>query len=259
MTCQDLVLGDWLVFSLTAMSRFQVYAFNGQGDFKGPQTIHSPMKFPEAIERPLLQLTYGNCVENKVSESATCIRKKVKIEDDEFLPGCAPIDAALQISPVDEHPSQLDFLLEDVTRRPSFSRKMVAMNEYRLELPRDFLARNRSQVREHVQLQGIREESPAQDNIQSICYVAKGIERVYLKGAGWETFVSANELCCGQELVFTLTAASCFSVREQISWSPDTGLNLSSPGRMLRPRSPSTSSGGAGSSSTSSGCSGSQE
>jgi len=96
------------------------------------------------------------------------------------------------------------------------------------EIPKDFVAAYQSQLHDPVQLQGIHEESPAQNDVRCICYTANGRHRIYLKGAGWDDFVSENELCLGQELVFTLTADSCFTVREEISWSPLTGVNLGS-------------------------------
>lgn len=96
------------------------------------------------------------------------------------------------------------------------------------EIPRDFVAAHRGQLHDPVQLQGIHEESPAQSKVRCVCYTANGRDRLFLKGVGWAEFVSENELCFGQELLFTLTADSCFTVRKEISWSPRTGLNLGS-------------------------------
>jgi hypothetical protein len=48
--------------------------------------------------------------------------------------------------------------------------------------------------------------------------------RVYIEGAAWEEFVRENLLRVGQELVFTLTANSFFTVRVEIFWNPRTGF-----------------------------------
>lgn len=90
------------------------------------------------------------------------------------------------------------------------------------------MSAHRSQLHDPVQVQGIHEDSPVHDDVRCVCYMANGSDRIYLKGPGWDDFVSDNDLRFGQELVFTLTADSCFTVREEISWSPRTGLNLSS-------------------------------
>ena len=48
MASNGLVEGDQLVFSLTAMSQFQVYMFDANGDSKAPQ----PLRRPVMIRKP---------------------------------------------------------------------------------------------------------------------------------------------------------------------------------------------------------------
>lgn len=101
-----LVQGDQLIFSLTALSQFQVYVFNGLGDPKGPQTLHTPMKWDsEEIKQQTMihkHLAY-NCkseedmVNKKQSSTGMCVTNRVKIED-EILAGCASNDTSFQNS-----------------------------------------------------------------------------------------------------------------------------------------------------------------
>jgi hypothetical protein len=62
-----------------------------------------------------------------------------------------------------------------------------------------------------VQLQGVGEESPVR-NVSCVSKAEKGRIRLYLK-AGWGDFAEDNMLRVGQELVFSLTADSFFTVR----------------------------------------------
>jgi len=104
-TTHGLVQGDQLIFSLTALSQFQVYVFNKLGDPKGPQTLHTPMKWSEAIKPPHKHLAYCKSV-NKMSGTVKCTTNKATIEDDEFA-GCASNDTAWQNLSFKNIPSQL--------------------------------------------------------------------------------------------------------------------------------------------------------
>ncbi|KAG0613183.1 hypothetical protein M758_6G083400 [Ceratodon purpureus] len=190
----DLVEGDQLVFSLTAMSQFQVYVFDAHGDSKAPQ----PLRRPVMIQRPL---RYYNPEE----------------------------DTACQNSSHNNTPdSQIEeaFLLKDVPGLPSFSHRLAASDVSRLEIPKDFAATYGSRLDGSVQLQGIHEGSPMQNDVQCVRYtdnrLVSGRTRLFLT-VGWDDFVRNNALRIEQELVFTLTADSCFTVREEIYWNPATG------------------------------------
>lgn len=116
-TSHDLVQGDQLIFSLTAVSRFQVYVFDGLGDPKGTQTLHTPMKWPEEIERPIHKhLAYCES-ETKLSGTAMCTTNRAKIEDG--FSGSPSNDTACPNSSFNNTPSQL------VSSEPFSSRNIL--------------------------------------------------------------------------------------------------------------------------------------
>jgi len=70
----------------------------------------------------------------------------------------------------------------------------------------------------HVQLQGIQEESPIRTVTCSFKITQQDMEEYATRASslslGWGDFVRENGLRAGQELTFTLAAASFFVVRE---------------------------------------------
>uniref|UniRef100_A0A7I4CZY7 TF-B3 domain-containing protein n=1 Tax=Physcomitrium patens TaxID=3218 RepID=A0A7I4CZY7_PHYPA len=212
--------GDHLIFSLTAVSQFQVYIFNGNGHQKKPQMLEASVKWSDGIEFPQKKILNQSLGYNLAEGNAglvcnvcpICARRR-PLSEKEFA-GTASTDTCSQSSP---HSSalnaqvSLEFSQKCRKYFPSFSKRIVARDVFRLEIPQHFAVKYGSQLLDSIQLQGIHESSPVR-NLQTISHLDKARVRLYLAGAGWDNFVTENMLRVGNELVFYLSADSFFKV-----------------------------------------------
>jgi hypothetical protein len=102
-SANGLVKGEQLIFSLTAMSEFQVYMFDGHGDSKTPQTLLAPLKWSKEVEisqrKSKLSLGYKRDEVSAEGETKVCpiCAKRKAISEDEYA-GSVPGDTCSQNS-----------------------------------------------------------------------------------------------------------------------------------------------------------------
>ncbi|KAG0618119.1 hypothetical protein M758_4G040700 [Ceratodon purpureus] len=220
--------GDSLIFvlKLDARSEFEVYIFRGT-------SVSAASSQVPAGQWPIWERMSGCKVEKDAKFSGRYTLRSVgdgnmRGGGEVYTGKKRKVDEAPSSCFDDEHRSGLEseaftgceckrFSPQHGTNPlPSFRRpiKSFVVKDGRLEIPASFVRMHGMRLQDDVKLQGIHQESPVYSvTLGSRIKQRTSNERRLFFQTGWKTFLNANGLQEGQELNFTLTADSFFTVR----------------------------------------------